>query len=171
MALGPATRVRALSDASENLFEATYMSSKASDAEMAALSLDANNDQMQSILLSLLDTFDCGESAHASPIRHGKFCHDNLGSWHSKKLNGNSLSSIKTPGNGLEPAMGHLRDHALQTPVSGDPGSEHTAPVPESRPKEAKPTSGAKDAPGMQLLQDSCPCLAKKPRRQRLVCL
>jgi len=87
-------KVHALHYATENLFEMQNMIPTAQGPKVAEspLDLDVRDIRMQSILLSLMDTFDAGNGT-AAAIPKSAVCHADLSSWQSFKRDGDGFGS------------------------------------------------------------------------------
>jgi len=94
-------KVHALQFATENLFEMqdnlfemqdTTPTAQGPKVVASPLDVDVRHDRMESILLSLMDTFDAGNGTNAATPQ-SDVCHDDLSSWQSRKCDGDGFGS------------------------------------------------------------------------------
>jgi len=94
-------KVHALQFATENLFEMqdnlfemqdTTPTAQGPKVVASPLDVDVRHDRMESILLSLMDTFDAGNGTNAATPQ-SDVCHDDLSSWQSRKCDGDAFGS------------------------------------------------------------------------------
>mmetsp|Transcript_69336 Transcript_69336/g.137044 ORF Transcript_69336/g.137044 Transcript_69336/m.137044 type:complete len:177 (-) Transcript_69336:289-819(-) len=165
----PAAKLQALLDVSDDLFESTEMRPTASNSRIdTLLSLDASNDHLQSILVSLIHTFGGGACTSADPLGHSDFCRGNQVSWQSGKFsnsNGPSLSrKARYRAKDLEQVKERSCEHATSTHSCYDFECEQANPVLKPGTKKNKQTKRANEANDVQLSLDACEfCLLERP--------